>query len=97
MIKEAHTSSTSGFFEKSSARYKNESKVTTFRVPLSSVSSNDPYPPTTMKVARNMKGCSKYSPKFSLNISKISREETNYKINRRLAGKPLETISTKND
>ena len=97
MSKKAHTSSESGLLRKSDVRYKDESEIATYKSEYSMVSSSDPYPQTTMKVARSVKSDTEYSAKFSLNISKISREETNYKINRKLAGKHLETISSKNE
>ena len=97
MKKEAHTSSASGYVERSNVKYESESEIFTFKAQQSNVSSGDPYPAATIKIARNMKNDIKYSPKFSLNIPSILREETNYKINRGLAGKDSETISTKND
>ena len=97
MRRKAHTSSESGFLIRSDVRYKNESEITTYKSEHTMVSSSDPYPQTTMKVAHSRRNDTEYSAKFSLNISKISREETNYKINRKLAGKHLETISSKND
>ena len=97
MKEKSHTSSASGILKGTNVRYKKEPEVVTFIAAHSKVSSTDPYPQTTMKVSRSMKSGREYSAKFSLNISKISREETNCKINRKLAGKDLETISTKNE
>ena len=97
MKKEAHISSSSGAFERSSVQYKKESEVSTYKAHHRSVSSCEPYPATTMKVTHTEKGNEKYSAKFSVNIPKINREEANYRINQRLSGKRVESISTKNE
>jgi hypothetical protein len=81
----------------SDINYKNASEINTFKAKNSTVSSSEPYPTTTMKVTHNIRGDVEYSPKFSLNISNTSREEANYKLNQRLAGKDIITVSTKND
>jgi hypothetical protein len=96
-VNEAHTSSSSGVFERENVKYKKESEIKTFKAQKNNISSSDPYPATTIKIARNMKRDTKYSAKFSLNILKIAREENNYKINQKLTGNESETISTKND
>ncbi|WP_419660490.1 hypothetical protein [Desulfosarcina variabilis] len=96
MNDKAHTSSKSDFSSRSGVTYKNESDVPTFRAQSSKVTGSSPYPPTVMKVARGVTEGSDYSVSFSINVSKMSRQESNYKINNKLSGKYQE-VSTKND
>jgi hypothetical protein len=65
-----------------------------FMVRMLNDSSNEPYPALTIRITRNIKDT--YSPKFVLNIPKMLQEEANLIANRKLSGKDIFTVSTRN-
>ncbi len=97
MKKDAHISSSSNISKPNNTTYKNESEIRTFNKKDSNNSTNIPYYASTIKTLRNIQDSEGYSTKLYLNLSKISKQEANYKLNQRLAGKDNNHISTKNE
>lgn len=96
MNREAHVSSASNYRLSSGVKYRKEKEVKTFELREKVGSHGNPDAAITWKVSRGSVK-SKSSAHFALNLSKISKEEDNYRLNRKLSGKRIIAVSTQSE
>ena len=95
--KDPHLSSASDYDSRSNVQYRNEKEVSTFIAHTSIDSTSLPYPHTTIKIDRSAAAKASHSAKFKINISKMSREESNFRLNQKLSGKKITSVSSGNE
>lgn len=86
-IFDPHISSAHRKSSKQKIEYRDEREIRTFVPDTCASSSSLPYPETTLKRSKSSTQNSTHSARIKMDIPKISREESYYRLNQKLRGK----------